>query len=332
LSSLYLIARRRMRRLAALHGIDVGHRLSHYKKSLVLSIDPEQALRHGREALLSLPHGITLDADETAEGEVGGRTGKSDRSFGERVVVQVGRTTAGRAAIEISSRPFGMQLFDGGINAENVAAIDRYLTARAAIAGRVDVPEKAETGEQEIALTGSDWLALVYLALVAVYTGAVIMLAMFRPDWSAVWSDTLRAFRLDPLSVLGVQCQMQNRGAGLSVVLQLNILILPTFLVYGTYNVNEFLRARERMDSLNWSLFTVSLFALPLFVLTGCSAEWAAFLTPKYELLAGFIFEHAWAGAIYAALLLIFTNGLTYLPSWLAARGIKTIKKRDGGE
>ncbi len=84
-----------------------------------------------RDAVLALEQGAELDSDGDAPDEVVGRTGRSERSFGEIIRIRVQPTMMRRAAIEIQSRPATWQPFDGGINAENVAAIARNLEARA---------------------------------------------------------------------------------------------------------------------------------------------------------------------------------------------------------
>jgi hypothetical protein len=132
IAGLYLLARRMMRRRAKRFGVRVGSGVSSYEQSLVLSIDPAEALARCRAALLSLPQGAELAGDSAAPDEVVGRTGQSERSFGEIIRIHVQRTGVRRATIEIRSRPATWQLFDGGINAENVAGIVRHLESHAA--------------------------------------------------------------------------------------------------------------------------------------------------------------------------------------------------------
>jgi hypothetical protein len=287
-------------------------------------MEPMEALAHGRTALLALAQGVEIDSDGAAPDELVGRTGRSERSFGEIVRVRVQSSGARRAAIEIQSRPATWQLFDGGINAENVAEIARYLEARAARAEHPAADVDEAPMREDSVLTTSDWLALAYLAAVAGYTGLLIALKEFWPDSYAAWAAWLDAYPTDPLQLLGHPCPAGGPAVSHPIVLQLNILILPTFLAYSAYNTVEFRRKRDRMDVLNWILCIGSLVFLPLLVLMGCSTDWAEGLTTKYQALVRFMLEESAGGALYALLLMIFVNGVSYLPALLLARLVGT--------
>jgi hypothetical protein len=320
IGGVYAWGRLTMRRLAKQHGVEAGPGVSSYKQSLVLSIDPPAALSHGRAAVLALPREVDLEGESAALDEVVGHVGGSERSFGEIVRVRVRRTTAGRSAIEVQSRPLNWQLFDGGINAENVAEIVRQLEVRGALVQKgVDKPSPS----QETQLTAWDWLALAYLILVACYTSLLIAAKMLWPDTFAVWAGWLNTVPLDPLLLLGHACPTGDPATKASVIPQLNLLILPTIVVYSAYNASEFRNQRDRMNALNWLFCISSLVILPLLVLNACSADWIADLTPKYRLLISFMVEDSAGGAIYALLLIIFTNGVSYLPALLLSRIFK---------
>lgn len=316
----YLLARLAMRRRAKQLGVQAGIGVSSYGKKLTLSTDPAEALGQSRAALLALPEGVEFECDGAAPDEVVGRTGMSERSFGEIVRIRVERTAAGRAAIEIRSRPLTWQLFDGGINAENVAGIARYLEARAS---RVEKREPGAPGvpaPEDTVLETSDWLALAYLAALAGYTGVLIALRELWPEALAAWAGWLDAVPLDPLRLLGYACASDDLSAGLPIIPQLNILILPTLLAYSAYNTFEFRSNRDRMDALNWLLCLSSLVFLPLLVLIGCSPDWGEGLTAKYRGLIGFMAQESAGAAVYTLLLVIFANGVSYLPALVLAR------------
>ncbi len=327
IGGVYQLGRMAMRRWAKQFGVRAGSGVSSYEKSLVLFTDPTEALAHGRAAVLALEQGAELDSDGDAPDEVVGRTGRSERSFGEIIRIRVQPTMMRRAAIEIQSRPATWQLFDGGINAENVAAIARNLEARASrVEKHQPVADGAPTHE-DTPLTTWDWLALAYLAVLAGYTGFVIALKELWPDTFAAWAGWLDAVPLDPLRLLGHTCSTGDPAAGYPIVLQLNILILPTLLAYSAYNTVEFRRKRDRMDTTNWILCLGSLLFLPLLVLMGCSPDWGEGLSTKYRGLVSFMLEESVGGAVYALLLVIFSNGVSYLPALVLARMFGTESK-----
>jgi hypothetical protein len=137
----------------------------------------------------------------------------------------------------------------------------------------------------------------------------------------------LDAVPLDPLRLLGHTCSTGDPAAGYPIVLQLNILILPTLLAYSAYNTVEFRRKRDRMDTTNWILCLGSLLFLPLLVLMGCSPDWGEGLSTKYRGLVSFMLEESVGGAVYALLLVIFSNGVSYLPALVLARMFGTESK-----
>ncbi len=327
-AGLYLAARMAMRRRARRLGVRAGKDVSNYAQSLVLSIDPTEALVHCRAALLSLPQGAELAGDSAPPDEVVGRTGQSARSFGEIVRIGVRQAGVRRAAIEIRSRPVTWQLFDGGINAENVAEIVRFLEARASrIAKREPVADEAPAREDTL-LTTTDWLALAYLGVLVGYTGLLILLKELWPEAFAVWAEWSDAVPLDPLRLLGRACTGEAPAVGQSLVPPLNLLIVPTLIAYGAYNTLEFRSKRERMDALNWVLALGSLVFLPLLVLMGCSPDWVEGLSSKYQGLGRFMLEESAGGAVYALLLVIFSNGISFLPASVLARLFRTDSKR----
>ena len=77
------------------------------------------------------------------------------------------------------------------------------------------------------------------------------------------------------------------------------------------------------MDLLNWILCLTSLVFLPLLVLMGCSPDWATGLPSKYQGLVSFTLHDSVGGAVYALLLVIFSNGVSYLPALVLARLFK---------
>ena len=327
IGGVYLLGRMAMRRRAKQFGVRAGFGVSSYEKSLVLFTDPTEALAHSRAALLALEQGAELDSDSDAPDEVVGRTGRSERSFGEIIRIRVQRTKVRRADIKIQSRPATWQLFDGGINAENVAAIARYLEARASrVEKRQPVTDGAPAHDDTL-LTISDWLALAYLAVLAGYTGLLIALKELWPNTFAAWAGWLDAVPLDPVRLLGHACPAGDPAAGYPIVLQLNILILPTLLAYSAYNTVEFRRKRDRMDTMNWILCLGSLLFLPLLVLMGCSPDWGEGLSTIHRGLVSFVLEESAGGAVYALLLVIFSNGVSYLPALVLARIFGTESK-----
>ena len=128
------------------------------------------------------------------------------------------------------------------------------------------------------------------------------------------------AVPLDPLRLLGHACPISDPATGYPIALQLNILILPTLLAYSAYNTVEFRRKRDRMGMTNWIFCLGSLLCLPLLVLMGCSPDWGEGLSTKYRGLVSFMLEESAGGAVYALLLVIFSNGVSYLPALMLAR------------
>ena len=320
IAGLYLLARLAMRRRAKRHGVEAGSGFSRYRRNLVLSTDPAAALAQARAALLALPQGSDLDGGDETAGEVVGQTGASERSFGETIRIRVGRTTAGRARIEIESRPATWQLFDGAINAENVAQIARYLEARAAPgAGPEAAPGKAPGGPAT-ELTTSDWFALAYLAVVVGYTGLLIGLNELWPASFAAWAGWLQAVPLDPRRLLGEACPPGVLAAGGSIIPYLNLIIVPTLFAYTAYNTLEFRAKRDRMETLNWMLCIGSLVFLPIMVLMDCFPSWSEGLSGGELALIKFIYGHSIGGALYALVLVIFTNGVSLLPAMVLAK------------
>jgi len=208
-----------------------------------------------------------------------------------------------------------------------VAAIVRYLEARTSRVENRQLVEGGAAAREDAPLMTSDWLALAYLVVLAGYTGFLIALKELWPDTFAAWAGWLDTVPLDPLRLLGHACPAGDPAAGYPIILQLNVLILPTLLAYSTYNTVEFRRKRDRMDITNWILCLGSLLFLPLLVLVGCSPDWAEGLSTKYRGLVSFMLEESAGGAVYALLLVIFSNGISYLPALVLARIFGTESK-----
>jgi hypothetical protein len=317
---LYLLSRLAMARHARRLGVTAAAGVSVYEKRLSLSCAPEAAFGFAAAALGALPQGSRIERAEAVTGEIVATTTASEKSFGEAVSVAVERTAAGRSAIEIRSRPASMQLFDWGVNAENVAWVDRELRSRAAVVAGRDQDHEDATTEDETGLAVRDWLALAYLLLVAAYTGFLILALELRPELFLAWATLLESVALRPMQMLGLDCAAEAGAKGHLVIQQLNFLIPPTLLAYTAYNWIEFARGRERMGGLNWLFSLGSLAALPGLVTVGCWAGWGDDLGPKYEGLIALMHRYSAGAILYAVMLVSLTNGVSYLPAAFLAR------------
>jgi hypothetical protein len=130
----------------------------------------------------------------------------------------------------------------------------------------------------------------------------------------------LEAVPLDPLRLLGQDCPAGVVAPRHPLFSPLNALILPTLLIYSAYNAVDFHQKRERMDVGNWILCIGSLVFLPILVFMGCSSDWGEGLPQRYRGLVLFMLEQTAGGALYALMLVVFTNGISYLPALLLAR------------
>ena len=110
------------------------------RRTIELDCDPDEAGRRARAALRQLPQGCELRPEEAAPGEILAKTSWSMKSAGEIVTIGLAAREDGGTRVEIHSRPwFDTTMFDGGINAENVATIARHLQTPPA---RPDPPSK----------------------------------------------------------------------------------------------------------------------------------------------------------------------------------------------
>ncbi len=296
--------------------------VSSYEKDLILLVDLEKALAMSRNAILALDRGVEFHDDPHRPNEVIGQTSGSARSFGEIIRVRIQGSPMGRAAVKVQSRPAVWQLFDGGVNAVNVREIARYLEARASPVHKQRAPNEGAPPQEPNSevFSVSDRRALGYLVALVLYTAVVIALNERWPDAYAAWDARLLANAIDPLSLLGAACPIEAPSAGRPIVQHLNVLIIPTIVAYTAYNTVEFCNKRDRMDALNWMLCLGSLIFLPALVFTGCSPDWLDLSTTKYEGMLGFMLTESAGAAVYALLLVIFTNGVSYLPALLLTR------------
>lgn len=318
-AGLYLWARLAMRRQAERLAVAPGAVVSGYTKSLEMPGEVAEVLAWSRSAILSLPQGATVEDDDgDGDGEADemvGRTTKSQRSFGEMVWVRVQKTGPGRVTVDIESRPALWQLFNGGINAENVAGVERYLQRQTEQVQLMPLPQVASPTSDPDRFTVADCLALGYLLAVAGYTAFLIVLLERWPDSYLAWVAWLDAAPLGALRLFGHACLDGQR-----IVSQLNILIFPTLIVYGAYNTAEFRSGRERMGLGNGAFCMASLVCLSLLVAVGCSIISVGPSSSKYDGLIAWVLRDSYGGALYALVLVIFTNGASYLPALVLAR------------
>ncbi len=121
-------------------GVKVGFGQVEARRTIELDCDPDEAGQRCRAALRRLPQGCELRPEEAAPGEILAKTSLSMNSAGEIVTIGLAAREDGGTRVEIHSCPwFEPTMFDGGINAENVATIARHLqteTARHAAASK----------------------------------------------------------------------------------------------------------------------------------------------------------------------------------------------------
>ncbi|MDP6707724.1 MAG: hypothetical protein QF893_15380 [Alphaproteobacteria bacterium] len=317
---LYLLSRWATARHARRLGVTTAPGISAYEQHLSLSSTPEAAFGLAEAVLRALPQGSRIMSADAVAGEIIASTDRSERSYGETVSVAIKKTPAGRSAIDIGSQPATFQLFDWGVNAENVAWVVAELRARDGIVAgpALDVGEDAASDGTELATR--DWLALAYLLLVAAYTGFLILALELWPELFLAWSALLEPVTLSPERLFGDACAAEAGAKGHLVIQQLNLLITPTLVAYTAYNWIEFARGRERMGGLNWLFSLGSLVALPGLVTVGCWAGWGDDLGPKYHGLIALMHGYSAGAILYAVMLVSLTNGVSYLPAALLAR------------
>ena len=325
---LRLASRRVARRHAERLGVELAPGFCHFQKTLTLSPRAEETVDHGWAALATLPGRPEIEANEGPVPELVARTAAGEQSFGEVVSIRVAPTAAGRSEVRVRSRPKRLQLFDGGTNAGNVAEIARELAARAAIAGdrQADAPE--DDDEEEVVLFVSDWLALGYLVLVAGYTAGLLWLAHQRPDSFEAWVALVETLAINPSRLLGELCPSRGLAREMLIDRQLDLLIWPTLVLYGIYNYFEFRRGRERMGGLNWLLALTSLVVLPLLLATSCSPAWREAVLANMPDLLELLLHYGAGGVIHAVMLVIFCNGLSFLPAAALARLLPRRERR----
>ncbi len=121
-------------------GVKVGFGRVEARRTIELDCDPDEAARRCRAALQELPQGCELRPEEAAPGEILAKTSLTMNSAGEIITIGLAAREDGGTRVEIRSCPwFDTTMFDGGINAENVATIARHLQTPPA---RPDRPSK----------------------------------------------------------------------------------------------------------------------------------------------------------------------------------------------
>ncbi len=314
-------SRRAARRHAIRLGIDTGSGRCRYEHEFTLSPAPAEMLAHARTALAKIAAHIEAETTVGDVVEFSARTEASARSFGEVVLLRIARTPAGRSEVRIQSQPARLQLFDGGANAETVARLVRELTARARIAGAPAAAFETEPDEEEeIKLVSADWLALCYLLVVVGYSAGVIWLGHKQPSLFESWIALVPNLPLDPVRLLGGYCAQEGLGLGILIDRQLDLMTLPTLILYGIYNLAEFRQGRERMDGINWLLAITALIVLPLLYATSCVPQWREDLLAEVPGLSGLLVHFGLGGVLHAVFLLVFLNAITFVPAALTAR------------
>ena len=152
------------------------------------------------------------------------------------------------------------------------------------------------------------------------YTGLLIGLNELWPASFLALAGWLEAVPLDPRRLLGEACPSGDPAAGRSIIPYLNLIIVPTLFAYTAYNTLEFRAKRDRMETLNWMLCIGSLVFLPIMVLMDCFPSWSEGLSGGELALIKFIYGHSLGGALYALVLVIFTNGVSLLPAMVLAK------------
>ena len=119
-------------------GVKVGFGQVEARRTVELDCDPDEAGERCRAALRQLPQGCELRPEEAAPGEILAKTFLSMKSAGEIVTIGLATREDGGTRVEIHSCPwFDTTMFDGGINAENVAILVRHLQTETAPSGTV---------------------------------------------------------------------------------------------------------------------------------------------------------------------------------------------------
>ena len=134
------------------------------------------------------------------------------------------------------------------------------------------------------------------------------------------WVSVLQEVPLSPTQWLGFHCMTDESALGHLVIQQLNVLILPLVFIYALYHSAQFRARRERMNGTDWIVCIGSLASLPFMVAVGCDLGWADGLTGRYRGLVSFMMQKSAGAAIYAVALVVFCNGVSYLPGLALAR------------
>ena len=109
-------------------GVKVGFGQVEARRTIELDCNPNEAGKRCRAALRQLPQGCELRPEEAAPGEILAKTFLSMKSAGEIVTIGLAAREDGGTRVEVHSCPwFDTTMFDGGINAENVAILARHL-------------------------------------------------------------------------------------------------------------------------------------------------------------------------------------------------------------
>lgn len=316
ISFLFLLGRIVQRRRAKRLGITAGKDACSYEDSHQVTWDPAIAQERCLAALRSLPQGCKIESSDVRV--IVAKTGETARSFGEILRIAIEPLPHGGCALRVQSRPSVMQLFDAGINADNVVRIMGHLKYGLSEA-RPDEPLEAEADE-DAALSAWEWVALAVLVAVGAYTGLLILLLHRWPAILDIWASILVDLALSPTQWLGIDCMTEESALGHLLIQQLNVLILPLVLIYALYHCAQFRSKRERMSGTDWILCIGSLGALPFLVALGCELGWEEGMTGRYRGLISLMTQKSAGAAFYAVGLVVFCNGVSYLPGLALAR------------
>ncbi len=151
--------------------------------------------------------------------------------------------------------------------------------------------------DDDTTLYRRDWLYLLFILLIAAYTGGLIALYEFAPERFA-------ALPL-PLQALGYVCAESQ-----DLIQHVNLLALPMIAASILYHVIDRRALGKPVSKGNLAFSAACWLALPPWLAASCEPAWLGDVSSGLVILMQ---DYSLGALIYAALLLSLCNGVSYL-------------------
>ncbi len=157
-----------------------------------------------------------------------------------------------------------------------------------------------------------DWLYLVFILVIAAYTGGLIALHEFDSARFAAIVDLLVGVPLAPPQLFGQDCTVAEQAAGLLIIRHVNLLTLPMIAASALYHTVDRRALAKPVSKENLVFSAACWVALPAWLAASCAPEWLGGISSGIVVLMQ---DFSLGAAIYAVLLLSLCNGVSYLPA-----------------